>query len=227
MDNLRKTGDRIQFKNDQVMLEDEKLSPSFENAIVMWALDKIDPRLPARVKKNYGYQMTGNTTLKDVQPVIFENIDAMLEELEQTQATKAFALQSLDDDDVTLNAVRYQSRDSSRGSRPFSFRGRSNNRARTARGLNQPRAIVKNTGITDKFCRICNLAGSDSRIYTSHEIGNCSRLTIRDLESLKKNLALNGIVTTEEEEDLEPKYSLQQGWDDDELGHLHHPGNDE
>ena len=155
LDNLRKEGDRIQYKNNQIMLEDEKLSPSFENAIVLWTLNKIDPRLPARVKKNYGYQMTGNTTLRDVQPVIFENIDAMLEELDQVQTSKAFAMQSLDDETV-LNAIRYQSRNNIRGTRPFSYRGRGGNRGRM-RTFNQTKpSTTKNTGITDKFCRICN-----------------------------------------------------------------------
>ena len=41
--------------------------------------------------------MTGNITLKDVQPVIFENITTMLEDLDQSQTTKAFAAQVVDD----------------------------------------------------------------------------------------------------------------------------------
>ena len=73
-----------------MLTEDEKLSPSFENAIILWTLEKIDPRLPDKVKKNYGHQMTGNVTLKDIQPVVFENISAMLEELDQAQVTKSF-----------------------------------------------------------------------------------------------------------------------------------------
>ena len=75
VDNLRKQGDIVHYKNDFALPEDKKLSPSFENAIVLWALEKIDPRLPSKVKKNYGYQMTGNMTLRDIQPVVFENID--------------------------------------------------------------------------------------------------------------------------------------------------------
>ena len=200
------------------MDEDEKLSPSFENAIVLWALDKIDPRLPARVKKNYGYLMTGNTTLRDVQPVMFENIDAMIEELDQVQTTRAFAAQSLNDD-TALNALRPQTKNF-RG-RPFSFRGKTDNRGRSVKTFSQNKQSSRNNGVTDKFCRLCNLAGSDARIYTSHEIGNCSRLTIRDLDSLKKQLVLNGIVDTEEEEQLEPEYALQPGWDDEEASQLH------
>ena len=84
IDNLRKRGDRILYKNNQELTEDEVLTPSFENAIVLWSLEKIDPRLPKKVKKDYGHQMTGDTTLKDLQPVIFDNIPNMLEDLEQT-----------------------------------------------------------------------------------------------------------------------------------------------
>ena len=68
IDNLRKRGDRIKYKNNQALTDDEKLTPSFENAIVLWSLEKIDARLPSKVKKDYGHQMTGDTTLKDVQP---------------------------------------------------------------------------------------------------------------------------------------------------------------
>ena len=78
IDNLHKQGDIVCYKNNYILPEDEKLSPTFENAIVLWSLDKIDPRLPAKVKRNYGHQMTGNVTLHDVQPVIFEHIDNML-----------------------------------------------------------------------------------------------------------------------------------------------------
>ena len=226
VDNLRKQGDVVHFKNDFVLLEDEKLSPSFENAIVLWALEKIDPRLPSKVKKNYGYQMTGNMTLKDVQPVIFENIDLMIEELDQAQANKAYALQVLEpDSDPVLNALRYQPRNNSRGSRPPFSRGRNVSRGRLLRGTSnftRPRA-----SINDKFCRLCHLAGSDSKVYTSHEIGTCSRLTIRDMDSLRNSLLLNGMETLELEDSIEPEYSLQPGWDDTEANQLQFGTEDE
>ena len=65
VDNLKKQVDIVHYKNDFVLLAEETLSISFENSILLWALEKIDPRLPSKVKKNYGYQMTGNMTLKD------------------------------------------------------------------------------------------------------------------------------------------------------------------
>ena len=79
------------YKNEQPFVEDEQLSPSFENAIVLRALEKIDPCLPPKVKKDYGHQMTGNVTLRDVWATIFENIDNMLEYLETVASSKAIA----------------------------------------------------------------------------------------------------------------------------------------
>ena len=111
INNLRKQGDVVCYKNNLTLLEDEKLTRTFENAIVLWALDKIDPRLPAKVKRNYGHQMTGNKTLCDVQPVIFEHIDSMLEELKQSQTSKLLASQSLADC-VDLQAINTQNKNS-------------------------------------------------------------------------------------------------------------------
>ena len=37
IDNLKKSGDTVQIKNNLQLTEDEQLSPSFENAIVLWA----------------------------------------------------------------------------------------------------------------------------------------------------------------------------------------------
>ena len=215
VDNLRKQGDVVHYKNDFVLPEDEKLSPSFESAIVLWTLEKIDPRLPLKVKKNYGYQMTGNTTLKDIQPVVFENIDLMIEELDQAQASKAYALQVTEEDsEPVLNAIRYQSRNNTRGSRPPFSRGRNAPRGRISRATPGSNRFVTNQSI--KFCRLCHLAGSDSKVYNSHEIGTCSRLTIRDMDSLRSSLMLNGIETLEPIDTSEPVYTLQPGWDDAE-----------
>ena len=215
VDNLRKQSDRVLFKNDLRLDQDEKLTPSFENAIVLWTLDKIDPRLPAKVKKEYGHQMTGDTTLKDLQPVIFENITDMIDDLDHAQTTKAFASQVLDDDQPNLNAITYRNRDKSKSFRslPFKSKGAS---YQPSKNLPQRSQSSRKPTITDKFCCICHLAGSDPRIYTSHEIGNCSRLTIRDMESLKNALVLNGMITLAEEQPAEPDYVLQPGWDDDE-----------
>ena len=219
-DNLRKKDDRIKFNNDQVLTADEKLTPSFENAIILWALKEIDPRLPNKVKKTFGHQMTGNVTLKDLQPLIFQNIFSMIEELNEAEGSKALASLSLEEDSSSSNLNALNFRSSSRGK----FQGRPSRGGRPQRGGArapgfQGKGPQQAGRPGDKFCRICNLAGSDRKIFTSHEIGNCSRLTVRDLESLRDSLVVNGMIT-EEYESEEPTYFLQPGWDDVEAaGH--------
>ena len=84
--------------------------------------------------------------------------------------------------------------------------------------MNKTRGIDRNlrsaNSSSNKYCRICHLAGSDSRIYTSHEIGTCNRLSIRDLESIKNALVLNGMITYDNHHLEEPFCVLQPGWDD-------------
>ena len=52
LDNLPKAWDVMVYKDDQPLDEDEQLSPSFKNAVVLWALGKIDPCLPPKVMKD-------------------------------------------------------------------------------------------------------------------------------------------------------------------------------
>ena len=221
IDNLRKGGDLIKFKNDQALSEDEQLSPSFENAIVLWSLKEIDGRLPDKVRKNYGHQMTGDTTLKDLQPVIFQNITSMLEELDEASSSRALASISLDQESK-LNAIN--SRNNFRGGKFQQGKNLQKN-VRPNRTTSYPAGKssahqVKFSKSQDgvKFCRICKLAGSDPKVFSSHEIGQCSRLTIRDMESLRDALALNGMITEELEPSPpeEPVYFFQPGWDDAE-----------
>ena len=54
--------------------------------------------------------MTGNITLKDIQPVIFEDINTMIEDLDQKSTTKVFASRINDtsqenDEDLSINAI--------------------------------------------------------------------------------------------------------------------------
>ena len=214
VDNLRKQGDVVVYKNDFVLTEDEKLSPSFENAIILWSLEKIDPRLPAKVKKNYGHQMTGNVTLKDIQPVIFENISGMIDELDQAQTAKAYALQTFDED-TSLNAINFQNKSRAQ-SKITNQRKSAGNRQfpSSNRGYHTQRQVTRNPSNSNKFCRICSLAGSSPQVYLSHEIWDCGRLSAKDLHSLKSSMVLNGIIDIQNEELEEPSFEPQPGWDD-------------
>ena len=56
--NLKRKGDIVEFLNGELM-EDEILSPTFEEIIVVWCLEKIHPNLPARVKQTFNDQLQG------------------------------------------------------------------------------------------------------------------------------------------------------------------------
>ena len=164
--------------------------------------------------------MTGHTTLKDLQPVIFQNISAMLEELDEASNNKALASISLDQEGI-LNAVS-QGKNTFRGGR-FQ-QSRSNQRYNRSTqnpphppaksSVHQTKSFTPQSGL--KFCRICKLAGSEPSVFSNHEIGQCNRLTMRDLESLRNSLVINGMITERADSSLPeaPEYFFFSGWDD-------------
>ena len=78
-------------KGGKVLAADETLSPTFEDAIVLWALEKIDPRLPKKVRKDYEHGLFGDTYLIDLQVTIFQSIHTMLEDLDKQAGLNAIA----------------------------------------------------------------------------------------------------------------------------------------
>ena len=69
-ENLRKEGD---IYDGDFLLEDEILSPTFEDVIVVWSLERIHPMLPELVDKYFGHQFGKNgVSLSNFQDQIFE-----------------------------------------------------------------------------------------------------------------------------------------------------------
>lgn len=89
LDNLRKQGDVIKHDDDKVLQSDEKISPTLEQTIVLWALMMIDKRLPDKVDREFGHLMVGNTTLADLQVQIFQKIPNMLKEMDEVETRSA------------------------------------------------------------------------------------------------------------------------------------------
>ena len=77
LDRLKIKGAKI--KDNTELLEDEILTPTFEEVIVLWCLEKIDHRLPDLTNQTFGEKLIGDVTLKDLQPEIFQNIQNLLE----------------------------------------------------------------------------------------------------------------------------------------------------
>ena len=49
-----------------------------------------------------------------------------------------------------------------------------------------------------------------------HEIGSCSRRLIRDFESIRDAMVLNGLITVADSDNEQPSYQSQPGWDENE-----------
>ena len=96
----------MMYKNNQELKEDETMSSSFESLIVLWSMEKIEPRLPARVAKLYGHQMTGNKTLFDLQSTIFQDIPAILLDLENEDRSTLGATKEEGEDRTQINYLR-------------------------------------------------------------------------------------------------------------------------
>ena len=188
LNNLRKRGDKVLFKASHQLTEDEVVSPTFECIIMMWALEKLDPRLPSKVKKDFGFRMEGDTTLMDLQTAVFQAVPGMIEELDETAEAKGISLKE-EDEDPSLAGMgargKYQ-----RGSRPFRpFRGRGGRPFRppfARRGQTAGRAEATNN---KRPCRLCKLAGKTEAVYFSHNIGNCQFFTEQDEEDLMSGIS--------------------------------------
>ena len=94
LDNLRKKGCSEWIRKPGAKLqEDEKLSPSFKDAIVLWTLKEIDPRLPAKVRKDYEYRFGNDTYLSDLYSTIFQVILSMLKDLDKQASIRSLTTQ--------------------------------------------------------------------------------------------------------------------------------------
>ena len=47
-------------KGEKILRNDKKMTLTLEATIVLWALERIDVRLPVKVQKTYGHQMINN-----------------------------------------------------------------------------------------------------------------------------------------------------------------------
>ena len=157
--NLRKRGDTVAHKGGRKLQEDETISSTFECMIMMWSLEKIDKRLPAKVKKDFGFRMEGETTLFDLQTAIFQAVPAMIEELDDNADIRAAYVYN-DDEETSLAAF---GPGGSRGS----YRGRGRG------GFRRPGRGQTGRADSGKMCRVCRLAGKNETVYRSHNVGSC------------------------------------------------------
>ena len=210
INNLRKKDDSIMYKDGFTLPEDEIISPTFECAIMLWALEKIDPRLPSKVQKDFGFRMEGNITLIELQTPVFQAIPGMLEELDNATEARAVWVENKEDTTTHLAAL---------GNRGGYGRGRGDRRGGSrawasrvgGRSTSQWGRQNKGQDTNQSWCRICKLAGKSESVVRSHNIGKCYFFTKQDQADLLANLSL---IDTDIDTGNDSPY-----YDDGEEGH--------
>ena len=185
LNNLRKKNDIIVYKDGIRLQVDEVISPTFECTIMLWALEKIDARLPSKVQKDFGFRMEGNTTLIELQTVVFQAIPGMLEELDSTADARAVEVTELPHDAV-LAAFGPRGGRGGRGNRS---RGGGRGTFRSYRPPFNTKSGHSSNADSGKSCRVCKLAGKSDAVVRSHNIGNCFFFTKQDQEDLLASLS--------------------------------------
>ena len=216
LNNLRKKDDNILF-NGTKLKEDEKLSPTFECAIMMWALEKFDNRLPSQVQKDFGFRLEGDMTLIDLQTVIFQAVPAMIEELDTSPDMRALHVEDQDDqEDPHLAAGGPHGGKGGRGGGANRFRGGRGG----ARGVRHPfprgsqtsnKNSISNAGAS-KGCRVCRLAGKTDAVVNSHTVSKCYFFTPQDHADFAN---LNTAKLEQQEVDTGENSPYYDTWEED------------
>lgn len=87
-DNLLKTDSGLTHHGETI-IDDEDLSPSLENIIILIWLKTIHSELPKLVKQRYGTELRSRT-LASIKPEISQALDSLLEELQSIETAKVF-----------------------------------------------------------------------------------------------------------------------------------------
>ena len=206
-ENLRKVGDvRNHLVPGDVMDVDEALSPSFRDAIVLMTLERIDPRLPARVARDYEHRLDKKTHLTALASSIFQAVPAMIESLDRDAGLNALAAQPAP---VTMDA--FAARGRGRGGSRYQGQGR----GMTPR--QQPR-ISPTTGRpwTLKMCRLCESEKRSPAVVASHNTVECDSFSKTERRSLLASLQAMDLTSNNQEEDqnYEDEVTEEEGYGD-------------
>ena len=122
--NLKKRGDEIRWLNE-TLNRDEKLSPTFEDLILINVLGIIDARLPLHVRDHYHHHIGRDKTLMDYKSDILVKVPVFLSELDNKAQNNAMRANT----EEHLGAMRFAP--PARGRQTY-YRGRSTPRGRGA-----------------------------------------------------------------------------------------------
>ena len=192
LDNLRLKGSKAdpRIAGDK-LADDEKLSPSFEDIIIIWVLERIDRRLPAKVRKDYEHRLFGDTFLWDLQAVIFQAIPAMLEDLAKEDSfASALAATKSRSQPAAAAAPLHQLMLNATAARPPKGKasGKGGNKG-ADNSSNRGKVSAAGGPWTEFYCRICHkIRKQPASVFTTHNTSQCSSITVEDRYCLLNEL---------------------------------------
>ena len=215
--NLKKRSDEIRWQNER-LARDEKLSPTFEDLILVNVLALIDARLPLHVRDHYHHHIGRDKTLMDYKSDILVKVPVFLSELDNKAQNNAIRTET----EEHLGAMRFAP--SSRGRQPY-YRGRSSQRGRaTHRGF-LPTPMGGLRTFSSPYCRVCHVTGQPDHVVRSHRIGDmaCPKLSAADKEYImaqRDNPRVNAITTANDAAAIADEY----GYSHEEASHEYEEG---
>ena len=189
--NLKKRGDKIRWQNES-LARDEKLSPTFEDLILINVLTLIDACLPLHVRDHYHHHIGRDKTLMDYKSDILVKVPVFLSELDNKAQNNAIRAET----EEHLGAMRFAP--STRGHQTF-YRGRPPPRGRAAYRGRSATPMGGLRTFSSPYCRICHVTGQPDHVVRSHRIGDmaCPKLSAADKEYItaqRDNPRVNAIT---------------------------------
>ena len=213
MGNLGKKDDKIHWQNS-TLKEDEKLTPSHEDLILLNVLQLLHPKLPHYVKDQYAHKIGQNKRIMDFKTDILNKAKQYIEEIENNtdvQLNKIEQVIDVENEEEYLepqcNYINSR-RPDNRSSRYQRGSARPYNRQRFQPQHSSPyQPSTPFTPNLPPFCRVCQLAGQPRHIFTSHYLGDdkCPSISNKDKNQLleRTTAKLNNLQV---QPDLENEY---------------------
>ena len=217
--NLAKRGDVVEWKNE-TLKEDERLTASYEDMILLNVLHLLHPKLPLYVREQYAHKIGTNKRLMDYKTDILTNAKKYIQEIDMPQVAK---ISPQDEPECSLNYMQAKSRQSYNRTRrgpPSSYQKpayKSNMRQYDTYEKTSSTPLQQAPQQPPPFCRMCHVLGMPRHVYTSHYLAqtSCPSLSQRDKQLLVTRTAqqLNNINL--EDDDIAKDYGYDLEDNDD------------
>lgn len=228
--NLAKKSTVIDWKGE-TLKEDEKLTPSHEDLILMNVLQLLHPKLPSFIREQYAHKIGLQKRLMDFKTEILTKAKQYIEEIETPQAANIIL-----DEEPQCNYIQQQQHQQQRSYSRGNWRGQNSQRRPQTNSYHQRQqtnsypqrqrptpshqsssyqsSSQQSSSQPPPFCRVCQVSGLSRTIYTSHYLGqaSCPSLSARDKQLLTSriNQQLNAVQLEDDEDDLAKEYGYDQ-----------------